>query len=196
MSCASFIASLCIISLSFSSIALAADAPQVTVLPEVEVTGSNTSLISPDIETAAARLSQMPVAASTVSSDHFQTSRGSYLEDFIPYTAGVYIQSGQGSDDTHVSIRGSGLQSDDLTGLEILLDGMNINQGDGEAFHAGYRLAGCEIRNEVYRGADAAALGAGSHPGRSDQPGHDDGIRCAAWLQLSSSRAGGSSYDF
>ena len=70
----------------------------------------------------------------------------------------MYIQSGQGSDDTHVSIRGSGLQSDDLTGLEILLDGMNINQGDGEAF-----LQDIDLRDvkyaEVYRGADALRWG-------------------------------------
>ena len=43
------------------------------------------------------------------------------------------IQSSQGSEDTKVSVRGSGAQEDDIIGLGILLDGVTLNQGDGEA---------------------------------------------------------------
>ena len=152
------LASLSLCSIPRQTGAADADVQQTATLPEVVVTGSNPSLLSPDFATAATRLSETPGAVSTVSSDHFQTSRGSYLEDFIPYAAGVYIQSAQGSEDTKVSIRGSGIQSDDIAGLEIMLDGMNINQGDGEAFLQDLDLRSVKY-TEIYRGADALRWG-------------------------------------
>jgi iron complex outermembrane recepter protein len=127
-------------------------------MPEVVVTGTDASSLSPDFTTRAAQLDKIPGAVNTVPSDHFQTGRGAYLEDFLPYTPGVYIQSEQGSEDTKVSIRGSGIQSDDIAGLEILLDGMNINQGDGEAFLQDIDLRSVKYA-EVYRGADALRWG-------------------------------------
>jgi iron complex outermembrane receptor protein len=127
-------------------------------LGEVVVTATAGTLLSPDFDSAAARLRQIPGDVTAVSPAHFQTSRGSYLEDFLPYVAGVIIQSSQGSEDTQVSVRGSGIQSDAIAGLEVLLDGMAINQGDGEAF-----LQDLDLRTvkyaEVYKGADALRYG-------------------------------------
>jgi len=128
------------------------------ILPEVVVTGSSAVVLSPDFQSAAERLRQIPGDVTAVSSQHFQTSRGSYLEDFMPYVAGVMIQSSQGSEDTQVSIRGSGIQSDDIAGLEVLLDGMAVNQGDGEAFLQDLDLRSVKYA-EVYKGADALRYG-------------------------------------
>ncbi|HEX4086949.1 MAG TPA: TonB-dependent receptor [Chthoniobacteraceae bacterium] len=131
---------------------------QDATMPEVTVTGSGGTLLSPDFESAKAAIQQYPGAVTAVSSAHFNTSRGAYLEDFIPYTPGVIIESGQGSEDTEVSVRGSGVQSDDIAGVEILLDGMAINQGDGEAFLQDLDLHSVKYA-EVYKGADALRYG-------------------------------------
>ena len=134
-------------------------AAQSSTLPEIIVTGSSfSSPLSPDYQSAKERLRQTPGDVTAVAPGHFQTSRGSYLEDFLPYVAGVIIEASQGSEDTEVSIRGSGIQSDDIAGLEVLLDGMAVNQGDGEAF-----LQDLDLRTEkyadVYKGADALRYG-------------------------------------
>jgi iron complex outermembrane receptor protein len=72
------------------------------------------------------------------------------MEDFLPYAPGVLIQSSQGSQDTKVSVRGSGAQQDDIVGLGVLLDGIPLNQGDGEAFLRDLDLRSVKYA-EVYR---------------------------------------------
>ncbi|HWB58115.1 MAG TPA: TonB-dependent receptor [Chthoniobacteraceae bacterium] len=129
-----------------------------TTMPEVVVSGSESTLLSPDADTAAQQLSAIPGATGVVTPENFQQSRGAYLDDFIPYAAGVYIQSGQGSEDTKVSVRGSGIQSDDIAGLEVMIDGMNVNQADGEAFLQDFDLRTIKYA-EIYRGADALRWG-------------------------------------
>jgi iron complex outermembrane receptor protein len=133
--------------------------PAPAVLPEVVVSASVAPpQISPDAQTAKQRLSQIPGATSVATPKEFQLGRGAYLEDFLNYQPGLFIQSAQGSEDTKVSIRGSGIQSDDISGLAILLDGIPLNQADGEAF-----LQDLDLRTvkyaEVYRGADALRYG-------------------------------------
>ena len=47
---------------------------------------------------------------------------------------GVSITAAQGSEDTQISIRGSGnLENDTIAGTEMVVDGI-YNQGDGEAY--------------------------------------------------------------
>ena len=130
-----------------------------TTLPEVEVTGtSGGTLTSPDIQAATEALRQTPGAVNIVTPKAYQQGRGAYVEDFLNYQPGLFIQSSQGSEDTKVSDRGSGIQADAVSGLEVLLDGMAINQGDGEGF-----LQDIDLRDvkyaEVYRGADAMRYG-------------------------------------
>ena len=146
-------------------------------LPEVVVTDTTGSLLSPDYESEATNLQQTPGDVTAVPTEHFQTSRGAYLEDFIPYTAGVIIQSSQGSEDTEVSIRGSGIQADEISGLEILLDGIPLNQGDGEAFLQDLDLRSVKYA-EVYKGADALRYGGitlGGAVNLVTMTGHDAG---------------------
>ena len=112
---------LCLLSMLLSTIARA---QSTGILPQLVVTGSTESLNSPDLNSVAERFYNTPGAVSVYSSEHYQLARGAYLEDFLPYAPGVLIQSSQGSEDTKVSVRGSGAQEDNIIGLGILLDGM------------------------------------------------------------------------
>ena len=87
-----------------------------------------------------------------------QRGRGAYLEDFLRYQPGVILQSAQGSEDTKLSIRGSGVQNDDIIGVSLLIDGIPLNQADGEAFLHDVDLQSVKYA-EVYRGADALRYG-------------------------------------
>jgi hypothetical protein len=61
-------------------------------------------------------------------------------------------------DSIKVSIRGSGIQSDAIAGLELLIDGIPLNQADGEAFLHDIDLHSAQYA-EVSRGADAMPIG-------------------------------------
>ena len=125
------------------------------------VTGSatdQTSLTSLDIDAARERLQTVPGAVSVDGPENLQRGRGAYLEDFLRYQPGVVIQSAQGSEDTKLSIRGSGVQNDDIIGVGVLVDGIPLNQADGEAFLHDVDLQSVKYA-EVYRGADALRYG-------------------------------------
>ena len=122
------------------------------------VTAESPSLLSPGVEEAKARLQTVPAAASVYSSDDYRLGRHDYLDDFLRYQPGLVISSSQGAEDTHVSSRGSGQNNDDIIGLAILIDGIPINQGDGEAFLHDIDLQSIKYA-EVYRGADALRYG-------------------------------------
>ena len=124
----------------------------------VIVTAESSSLLSPSATEARGRLQSLPAAANVATDDDYQRGRGDYLEDFLRYQPGVILQSSQGSEDTHVSSRGSGQDNDDTIGLNILIDGIPINQGDGEAFLYDVDLLSVKYA-EVYRGADALRYG-------------------------------------
>ena len=60
---------------------------------------------------------------------------------------------------TKISIRGSGIQSEDEPlGVQFTLDGLTLNQGDGEAILEDFDLATIKYA-EVFRGADALRYG-------------------------------------
>ena len=133
------------------------DAPSSTV-ERVVVTGESPSLLSPSFEETKARLQTVPAATSVYDSDDYRLGRHDYLEDFLRYQPGLVISSSQGAEDSHVSSRGSGQNNDDIIGLTILIDGIPLNQGDGEAFLYDIDLQSIKYA-EVYRGADALRYG-------------------------------------
>lgn len=135
-----------------------ARAQSTNAIEQVVVSGSMESLTSPNLNSVAQRFLDTPGAVNVYSSNRYQLGRGAYLEDFLPYVPGVLIQSSQGSEDTKISIRGSDAQDDNIIGLGILLDGVPLNQGDGEAFLQDLDLRGVKYA-EVYRGADALRFG-------------------------------------
>ncbi len=136
-------------------------------LPEVVVTADttdtaaatpDTSVVSPSAATAKQRIQETPGAMNVVTPQNFKLGRGSYTEDFLQYSPGVTIQAVQGSEDTHLSIRGSGQDNDDIIGLTVLIDGIPLNQGDGEAYLHDLDMHSVTYA-EVYRGADAFRFG-------------------------------------
>jgi iron complex outermembrane recepter protein len=127
-------------------------------LPGIVVTGNTGSAISPDVQTAKQILESYPGATSLVTPHDFSLGRGSYLEDYLGFEPGVFIQSAQGSEDVRASIRGSGVQDDNVAGLEILIDGIPLNQADGEAYLQDFDLNSVKYA-EVFRGADALRYG-------------------------------------
>ena len=69
------------------------------------------------------------------------------------------MQSENGVEISKVSIRGSGIESDDEPlGVEFLLDGLSFNQGDGEAIIEDFDVSTLKYA-EVYRGANAFKYG-------------------------------------
>ncbi len=133
-------------------------AQQSEVAERVLVTGETPGLLSPSVEETKARLQTVPAADSVDDSDDYYRGRHDYLEDFLRYQPGLVISSSQAAEDTHVSSRGSGQNNDDIVGLAILIDGIPINQGDGEAFLHDIDLQAAKYA-EVYRGADALRYG-------------------------------------
>ena len=132
-----------------------ASAPNV---PGVLVTGEAPDALAPSADEARASLQTLPAAAGVYTADDYQLGRSDYLDDFLRYQPGLVIESAQGAEATHVSSRGSGQDNDDIIGLTILLDGIPINQGDGEAYLHDVDLQSIKYA-EVYRGADALRYG-------------------------------------
>ncbi len=122
------------------------------------ITAEPPSVLSPSVEEAKARLQTVPGAVDVYGSDDYYLGRHDYLEDFLRYQPGLVISSSQGAEDSHVSSRGSGQNNDDIIGLAILIDGIPINQSDGEAFLHDIDLQSVKYA-EVYRGADALRYG-------------------------------------
>ncbi len=125
---------------------------------QVLVTAESVDVLSPSLEDAQARLLTVPAATSVYDSEDYRLGRHDYLEDFLRYQPGLVISSSQGSENTHVSSRGSGQNNDDIIGLTILIDGIPLNQVDGEAFLHDIDLQSIKYA-EVYRGADALRYG-------------------------------------
>jgi iron complex outermembrane recepter protein len=126
--------------------------------PAVIVVGQPAE-IAPDLATQQSLLSRYAGAGTIVGPGDFNLSRGSYLSDYIRFVPGVSITSAQGSEDTQISIRGSGnLENDTIAGTELVVDGIPINQADGEAYLQDLDLNSVKFA-EVYRGADAFRYG-------------------------------------
>jgi len=133
----------------------AAETEEVTVTGEA--TGSLTSL-SP--EESAKQKTQVPGAFTVKTTDDMELGRASNFEDLLQRTPGVFLQSENGVEVSKISIRGSGITSEDEPlGVNFLLDGLNFNQGDGESVLEDFDVAALS-HAEVFRGADAFRYGA------------------------------------
>ena len=102
-----------------------AEAEEVTVVGEA--TGSLTS-VSPEESTK--QKTQVPGAFTIKTADEMKLGRASNFEDLLQRTPGVFLQSENGAEVSKISIRGSGITSEDEPlGVMFLLDGLNFNQG-------------------------------------------------------------------
>ena len=133
----------------------AAEIERVTVTGEA--TGSLTS-VSP--EESANQKRQVPGAFTVKTTDDVELGRASNFEDLLRRTPGVFLQSGNGVEVSKISIRGSGITSEDEPlGVMFLMDGLNFNQGDGETILEDFDIAALS-HAEVFRGANAFKYGA------------------------------------
>lgn len=126
------------------------------VLPRVEVEAT----VSAPLQAAKQRLEETAGAVGIVDAEQYKQQRASTLADALGFAAGVFVQPRFGSEESRLSVRGSGLQRTfHLRGLELMQDGVYLNQADGGGdFQAVEPLAARYI--EVYRGANALSYGA------------------------------------
>jgi len=97
----------------------------------VTVTGQATGpLTSVSPEESAQQKTAVPGAFTLKTNEDMELGRASNLEDLLQRTPGVFLQSENGSEVSKISIRGSGITSEDEPlGLMFLMDGLNFNQG-------------------------------------------------------------------
>ena len=133
-------------------------------LPSIEVHGTNTqqALSLPSLYNAQEAIKLTAGGANIVDAESYKTGRATTLQDAIGWSPGVFVQPRFGSEESRLSIRGSGLQRTfHLRGIKLMQDGVPINQADGGAdFQAIEPLALRYI--EVYRGANALRYGSTS----------------------------------
>ncbi len=133
-----------------------------TVLPEITVVGQvpgSGSLTSPSAEKSAGQYKQVPGGFTVKTADEMNKGRASNFQDLLQGVPGVFMQSENGVEMSKVSIRGSGIESDDEPlGVEFLLDGVSFDQGDGETIIEDFDVSTLKYA-EVYRGADAFKYG-------------------------------------
>jgi iron complex outermembrane receptor protein len=132
------------------------------ILPETTVVGypKGQSLTSPLVEKANALKKQIPGAYTVKTTAEMDKGRASNFQDLLQGVPGLFMQSENGMEISKVSIRGSGIESDDEPlGVEFLLDGISFDQGDGETIIEDFDVDTLKYA-EVYRGATAFKYGA------------------------------------
>ncbi len=128
---------------------------------EVTVTGEATgSLTSASLEEAARQKKQTSGGFTLKDAGEMKLGRASSFEDLLQGAPGVFLQSENGAEVSKISIRGSGITSEDEPlGVMFLMDGLNFNQGDGEATLEDLDVAAIS-HAEIFRGANAFKYGA------------------------------------
>src|SRR5215471_17928018 len=142
--------------------AQAVDTPNTAAETEgVTVTGEATgSLTSVSPEESAEQKTEVPGAFTVKTNDDMELGRASNFEDLLQRTPGVFLQSENGMELSKISIRGSGITSEDEPlGVMFLMDGLNYNQADGETILEDMDVAAIS-HAEVFRGAGAVKYGA------------------------------------
>lgn len=131
------------------------------VMPEVLVSAENSaSLTVDDFYAKQQELTQRVGAVEVINADSYKTGRSSRIKDALNFAPGVYVQPRFGQEESRVSIRGSGLDRGICggQGIQLLQDGMPINQADGS-----FQMQTIEPLStryiEVYRGANSLQYG-------------------------------------
>lgn len=137
----------------------ATNAQEVTSRVIVTAQAEPDSLTSPAIEKAAEQESELPGGFTLRHEEEMERGRASNFEDLLKRTPGLFLQTENGTEVTRVSIRGSGILSEnEPLGVQFLLDGLTLNQADGEAILEDFDLATIKYV-EVFRGANAFRYG-------------------------------------
>jgi iron complex outermembrane recepter protein len=131
-------------------------------LPPVVVTGltNRESLTSPSIDQAAREKKEVPGGYSLQGIGQMNLGRASDMEDFFENSPGLIMLSENEAEVSKVFIRGSGVFSEDEpAGVQYLIDGLTLNQGDGEIILEDFDVGTINYA-EIFRGANALQYGA------------------------------------
>ena len=137
-----------------------AQAPAMPTLPPVVVEGSR---VPPERtateQEAREEIQRVPGAVNVIGEEQIRESRAANLKDVLDFTPGVLIRPRFGSDESQISIRGSGLRNNfHLRGINVLIDGFPYGNADGFSDFEALELLTAK-RVEVYRGASALRFG-------------------------------------
>lgn len=140
---------------------LAQTSPVPVEAEQVTVTGQPPiSLTSASLEKSANEKLQVPGGFTIKRADEMKIGRASNFEDLLERAPGVFLQSENGAEVSKISIRGSGITSEDEPlGVMFLLDGLSYNQGDGETILEDFDVNTLS-HAEIFRGATAFKYGA------------------------------------
>jgi len=128
------------------------------ILPKITVIGKP-SLTSPPISVAEQKKEQVPGGFTVQGSGEMYKGRVSSLDDLFQNTPGLVMLSENEVEVSKVFIRGSGIYSEDEpNGVQYLIDGLTLNQGDGEIILEDFDVGTINYA-EVYRGANALQYG-------------------------------------
>jgi iron complex outermembrane recepter protein len=130
-------------------------------MPKTVIEGSNVAgaATSPSLEEAAYQRREIPGAITLRDTSDMYRGLASGFQDLLARTPGLVMQSENGSEVGEMSIRGSGVLSDEEPiGIMFLLDGFPMNQGDGQAILEDFNLGAVKYA-EVFRGANAFKYG-------------------------------------
>ncbi len=130
-------------------------------LPPVTVIGRTNggSLTSPPISDAARKKKEVPGGFTIQGIDDLNKSRASSLDDLLQNAPGVIMLSENEAEVSKIYMRGYGvIQEDEPSSVWYLLDGLSLNQADGEMIIEDLDVGTFKYA-EVYRGADALQYG-------------------------------------
>ncbi|HSI83882.1 MAG TPA: TonB-dependent receptor [Candidatus Methylacidiphilales bacterium] len=136
-------------------------------LQEVVVTAQKTTdkdkpsspLTIPSATSAREQLEKVAGGTNFINADEYRNGRVSTIKDALDFQPGVIVQPRFGSDESRLSIRGSGIQRTfHGRGLQFLQDGVPLNQADGGFDFQGIDALAVDYI-EVYRGANALEYG-------------------------------------
>lgn len=148
----------------FAAAPALADHSHAHELPEVVVSAEAEAPVATVPTAAAVRVAQQGVAGgvAVVEADTWREGRAATPEDMLRQAPGVFAASRFGSEESRMSIRGSGLQRTfHGRGILFLQDGVPLTLADGGGdFQAMEPLAARYI--EVLRGANALQFGSGT----------------------------------
>jgi iron complex outermembrane receptor protein len=160
--------------------ASAASAQAPPTLPPVVVEGARLPADRTATEPEAREeIQRVPGAVNIIGEEQIREGRAANLKDVLDFTPGVLIRPRFGSDESQISIRGSGLRNNfHLRGLNVLIDGFPYGNADGFSDFESLELLTTK-RIEVYRGASALRFGGNTLGGALNlvtKTGHDAGL--------------------
>lgn len=126
---------------------------------EVSAERGSSTLTMPGLDEARELIMLTPGGVDILDANAYMRFRASTLNDVLAFSPGVFAQSRFGSDESRLSIRGSGLQRTfHGRGVMVLQDGVPVNLADG-GFDFQIIEPNAARYIEVFRGANALQYG-------------------------------------